>query len=723
MITSIRYIILLVLISIMVPGTLLATEISGRVMDQQGEPLTGVNVYLKDTYSGGTTDLEGYFQFQTDETGNQVLILSMVGYKTLEQSVNLDGDITGLSLEMKDDINKLNAVVISAGSFEASDEKKSEILKPLDIAMTAGATADIAGALSKLPGTTTNGESGRLFVRGGTANETQAFIDGVMVRNFYSPSANNMPTRVRFSPFLFKGTFFSTGGYSAEYGQGLSSVLSLNSNDVPPETQTDISLMSVGADVSHTQKWDDGSIFGQVQYTNLDPYQSIIRQEFEWINGFTSGNGTFMLRKKDKNHGMWKVYANIDRSGFSMIMPNIDSPDGDRIEVTNDNLYINTTYKYMVAKNTTGFLGLSYGQNQNDLDFNDLGIFEKAKSAHAKAYLVSDLSGFSVKAGAEVISDRETQSILFSDGSNFNPDYENHLVASFLESDLFLSRSITLRTGLRYTRYSLFNQGHVSPRISMAVKTGPFSQLSAAVGQFHQLPERDLLLMSTEVSPETADHYILSWQTTPLNRVFRIEAYYKDYNQLVKFNAEAPFDPSQYNNTGRGYAQGVDLFWRDSKTFKNTDYWVSYSYIDTERDFRDTPSLSPVTFAAKHNTSLVVKHFVTELKTQFGASYSFNSGRPYQNPNLPGFNQARTRFYSDLSFNFAFLHRQNIILYGSITNLLGRDNIFGYEFEQNAGPDNHFDSRAIGQPAKRFLFLGLFITLTKNNEANQLENL
>ena len=49
----------------------------------------------------------------------------------------------------------------------AGEEKRRTILKAVDIATTAGATADIAGALNTLPGTTKNGESGRLFVRGG----------------------------------------------------------------------------------------------------------------------------------------------------------------------------------------------------------------------------------------------------------------------------------------------------------------------------------------------------------------------------------------------------------------------------------------------------------------------------------------------------------------------------------------------------------------------------
>ena len=237
--------------------------------------------------------------------------------------------------------------------------------------MTAGATADIPGALNTLPGTTTNGETGRLFVRGGTANETQAFIDGVLVHNFYTASPNNVPSRSRFSPFLFKGTFFSTGGYSAEYGQALSSVLSLNSMDLPDETRTDFSVMTVGLDAAHTQKWENGSIYGQVQYTDLNPYNNLIDQTYDWEDGFSSANGTFMLRQKITGDDMLKVYANFDHADFIVNMPNINYPEKDHIENNNNNSYINTSYRKAIGSNSTGYLGLSYGQTADDTKYND----------------------------------------------------------------------------------------------------------------------------------------------------------------------------------------------------------------------------------------------------------------------------------------------------------------------------------------------------------------
>ena len=103
----------------------------------------------------------------------------------------------------------------SLGLGTASDERKTTVLKPLDIVTTAGAQGDIVGALKTLPGAQQIGESEGLFVRGGDGSETKTIIDGMMVNKPFFSSAPDIASRGRFSPFLFKGTIFSTGGYSA----------------------------------------------------------------------------------------------------------------------------------------------------------------------------------------------------------------------------------------------------------------------------------------------------------------------------------------------------------------------------------------------------------------------------------------------------------------------------------------------------------------------------
>jgi hypothetical protein len=114
---------------------------------------------------------------------------------------------------------------------------------------------------------------------------------------------------------------------------------------------------------------------------------------------------------------------------------------------------------------------------------------------------------------------------------------------------------------------------------------------------------------------------------------------------------------------------------------------------------------------------------VKKLKSQFGVTYSYSSSRPYHDPNLDKFNAGRTPAYQDLSANISYLPKPSLIIYLSCTNLLDRDNIFGYEFSRSTNTEGIYESRAVRQPAKQFLFLGVFFTISKNKSINQLPNL
>jgi len=127
------------------------TKVSGKVIDEKGEAVIGANIVIKDSYDGISTGVDGSFTFTTTETGNHILVVSSIGYKTAEQEIDLQGKDVEIAINLKEEFNELEAVVISAGSFTAGEEKRRTILKAVDIATTAGATADIAGALNTLP--------------------------------------------------------------------------------------------------------------------------------------------------------------------------------------------------------------------------------------------------------------------------------------------------------------------------------------------------------------------------------------------------------------------------------------------------------------------------------------------------------------------------------------------------------------------------------------------
>ena len=233
------------------------TKISGKIVDQKKQGIPGVNVYIKDTYDGTSTAADGTYSFVANDSGDVTIVCSFIGFEQIEKKIRLSGnDITFNSL-MKESLNELKVVTISAGTIEASDERKATVLKPLDIVTTAGAQGDIVGALKTLPGAQQIGESEGLFVRGGEGNETKTIIDGMVVNKPFFSSAPDIASRGRFSPFLFKGTVFSTGGYSAQYGQGMSSVLALETQDLPEQSSSTLALSSVGIGGGYNKLWKE----------------------------------------------------------------------------------------------------------------------------------------------------------------------------------------------------------------------------------------------------------------------------------------------------------------------------------------------------------------------------------------------------------------------------------------------------------------------------------
>ena len=180
---------------------------------------------------------------------------------------------------------------------------------------------------------------------------------------------------------------------------------------------------------------------------------------------------------------------------------------------------------------------------------------------------------------------------------------------------------------------------------------------------------------------------------------------------------------SVFNNNGKGYAKGLDLFWRDSNLYKNLEYWISYSYIDSERQYKNFPTMTTPSFIANHTLSVVTKYFITDWKSQIGFTNSYSSGRPYNDPNQTQFMNGKTKSYNSLSFNWAYLLTTQKILYFSVSNLLGTQNVFGYDYAKLPDPNGVYNRQAITPTADRFFFVGFFWTISQNKSENQLKNL
>ncbi|MBO0341407.1 MAG: TonB-dependent receptor [Bacteroidota bacterium] len=699
-------------------------SITGKVTDAKNKPIEGANIYLEGTYDGASSDANGNFSFETTEEGLQTLIVSMLSFEPHHEAGDI-GYFNDLHITLMESVNSLSGVTLTAGTFEAGDNSKVSVLKPLDIVTTAGAAGDFVAALQTLPGTTTVNEDGRLFVRGGTAGETQVFIDGLRVFQPFNATPNNTPTRGRFSPFLFKGISFSTGGYSAEYGQALSSVLLLNTTDVPLQEKTDVSIMSVGGGVGHTKIWGDQSLSINTNYLNLAPYEALIpsTQGVRWNSPYESISGEAVFRSRGEK-SMFKLYTGFNQTNLDIEQEDIKFEDYVRFRLKNNNLYFNSSYKYYFANDWSLTSGASIAWDSNDIGIEQDRVDIGEISTHLKVKARKNFSNrYDLSFGTEYFHTNFDETFTDTDVNAFKSGYSDGLWAAFAESDIFLSNKFAMKLGVRATHSSLLDGFEVSPRVSLAYKPGDEGQFSLAYGDFYQRPLSDVVKFEQDLEMEKASHYILNYQYINNGKTFRTELYYKDYDRLIKFDTDVPQFNSMYTNSGGGYAKGIDVFWRDSKSIDHLDYWFSYSFLDTERDYRNFPEKATPNFAPRHNISLVTKYWVDKLRSQIGLSYSYGSGRPYHNPNNPGFMEERTKSYNNLSFNWAYLIDQQKILYFSISNLLSINNISNYQYADAPDVNGFYDRRAITPPADSFFFVGFFWTISTDGKSNQLDNL
>jgi len=711
-------IILLVLLPFVSQGQ---TVLKGTVTSPSGETIPGVNVYLKGTYDGTTTDVNGNYSFTTVEKRVQVLVVQGMGFKTQEQSIDLEQRSIEFNFTLKESFNELTAVTISAGAMEASDEKKAVVLRPIDIVTTPSAMGDIIGAFQTLPGTSTVGNDGRLFVRGGDASETAIFIDGMKVGNAFGTTANNVPTRTRFNPNLFKGSFFSTGGYSAEYGQALSSALALNTVDIPLRNQGDISLMSIGMGYTQTLAGDKHSLTASLNYFDLSPYQSLINQNFNWERSPYGWDAEISARQKWGKNGMVKAYVHTEAGGMQLWQPRpgIDGT-GQLIKINNQYTFAQTSFKQTGKKDWIYYGGLSYSDNDDRIAMETIHMNQKNRLLHGKFAGVKSFSDqMSLKTGAETFT-HFYKEIMIEDGLQRN--YLDQQYNLFSELDYYINNKLVFRGGLRSGYSSLADELWLDPRISLAYKFDNEGQVSFAAGQFSQLPLEQQRVINQDLQNTKADHLILNYFISKEGRTLRAEAFYKGYDNLITFEG-LPRNPTNIRQEGEGYAQGFDLFYRDQKTVKNTDFWITYSFIDSQRKFAQFQTAVQPGFAPKHNGSIVVKHFIPALQSQLGTSLSINDGYTYTDPNDAGEMNQKTKGFQDLSISWSYLPKPNLIIHLACSNVLGRENVFGHQFSAAPNDAGRFESLPIRQGAPRFLFLGIFLTLSKDKSANQLNNL
>ena len=209
-------------------------EIRGFVYDKDNsEPLIYTSVFLSGTTYGGQTNLDGFFNISKVPPGKYLLMVTSIGYDTLRTDIEItSGAIITKKLYINQSAIEMKEVVISA----ETEAKKSDVrvsvnkITPKEIKQvpTIGGEPDLAQYLQVVPGVVFSGDQGgQLYIRGGTPIQNKLLLDGMVIYNpFHSIGLYSV-----LDADIIRGADIYTGGFNAEYGDRISSIMDITTRD------------------------------------------------------------------------------------------------------------------------------------------------------------------------------------------------------------------------------------------------------------------------------------------------------------------------------------------------------------------------------------------------------------------------------------------------------------------------------------------------------------
>ncbi|MFZ4592299.1 MAG: carboxypeptidase-like regulatory domain-containing protein, partial [Ignavibacteria bacterium] len=208
--------------------------VKGFVKTKEGKFIEGANVVIEGTIDGATSDDKGFYEFETEKTGDRVILCSALDFGEKKINVKIEsGETLVLDINLSKTDFKTEEISVTASSFTSGDNSRVT-LTPLEITRIPGANADLYRAITTFPGSNQVDEGSRIAVRGGDPSEVLTILDGASLYNpFVFSDDYNTSSFSTVNPWGMRGINFSSGGFPARFGNVLSAVLDLQTYDVP----------------------------------------------------------------------------------------------------------------------------------------------------------------------------------------------------------------------------------------------------------------------------------------------------------------------------------------------------------------------------------------------------------------------------------------------------------------------------------------------------------
>lgn len=640
-----------------------------------GEPVIFTNVYLKGTTYGGATDVNGFYNITKIKPGNYTLTITYVGYDTLQIPVTVSANrIVNKTLHVKESSIKLDEFVVSAERQDMQKSVKVSVTKvtPKQIAKlpSVGAEPDLAQFLQVVPGVIFTGDQGgQLYIRGGSPIQNKVLLDGMIIYNpFHSIGLFSV-----FDADLIRNADVYTGGFNAQYGDRISSVMDITTRD-------------------GNKKRFSGKLSGDTFGSKLLVEVPIIKQKEE---GGMSLSAVGSIKTSYLEHTSKALYSYVDENGLPFGFTDtygkisLNGSSGNKVNV----------FGFYFSDYVNNYQGVSnLGWNSSGIGSNIVLVPEgsntlvTANAAYSNYYIEmeslgeaprsSEIGGFNMGLTfSNFIGDDKFDYGLEILGFKTDFTYTtntNQVVSQVENTSEFAGFAVYKKNfgklifepGLRIQYYASLSESSLEPRIGLKYKVSNRLRIKASGGFYSQNliaanSDKDVVnlfygfLSGPENLPkyfngeevtsalQKSQHAILGFEYDVNSRIIlNVEGYYKRNGQLSELNrnkildddASNALEPDIYKKDfiiEEGDAYGVDFLFKYD--YKGLYLWCVYSlgkvtrlgeFINEDGEV-EVQTYAPH-FDRRHNVNLVASYvFGKDLNWEAGARWNFGSGFPY----------------------------------------------------------------------------------------------
>ena len=685
-------------------------DIKGFVYEEStGEPLMFCNVYLKGTTLGCSTTENGYFNITRIPDGTYTLFVTCVGYDTLTDRVSLSkGQTLNKKYTLKEASMTLETVSITADKVEARTETKTSVItvtpKTINKIPSVGGQADLAQYLQVVPGVIFTGDQGgQLYIRGGSPIQNKVLLDGMVVYNpFHSIGLFSV-----FDTDIIRNAEVFTGGFGAEYGGRISSVMDITTRDGNKNRWSG----KLGASCFGAKLTLEGPIVKA-----KSPDKAAVTMVLSAKNSYLEQSSK-VLYKYASEDGLPFNYNDI-YGKFS-----INAPNGSKVNLFgfsfNDQV---NNYKAL-----SDFQWNSWGAGSNFLIIPGKAPVMIEGNVAYSSYVsrmketnnpdrYSKIDGFNIgfnfnyflgkntlKYGIELLG-FSTDYLTYSNYGNYRIREMNYSteIGAYVKYKASLG-NLLLEPSLRLQYYASFSQPSLEPRIALKYNVNDWMRIKGAAGRYTQdfvaaTSDRDVVNLfygflsgvtnvpgtfngnNVRSSLQEAYHVVLGTEFDLSNKTtMNIEGYWKNFNQLTNINRNKIYPDNEENafindlikkdfmlENGDAYGFDLSVKYEDKHWYLWAVYalgFVNRNYEKYEGGYVNMVTYQPH-FDRRHNVNLILTYTAGDQRQwEFSGRWNFGTGFPFTQ--VQGFYEFLT-FQDGIYFDYTTTNGEMGILFADL---------------------------------------------------------